>query len=82
MTTISWLMLCREITIVYSENCMKHTRTLCRQNAELMNVKAGGTYRDHHALKYVLIIMTEIDTPQPKNQVQKSLTWTVFYKYL
>jgi hypothetical protein len=29
---------------------MKHTNTLCGQNAELWYVKAGGTYSNHRAL--------------------------------
>ena len=27
------------------------TNTLCGQNVELLNVKLGGTYNDHRALK-------------------------------
>jgi hypothetical protein len=40
----------KEIIAIYSENHMKHTNTLCRQNAELFNVKAGGTYNNQCAL--------------------------------
>jgi hypothetical protein len=51
MTTINWLMLFREIIAVYSADYMKHTNTLCEQNAELLIVKASGTYSYHWALK-------------------------------
>jgi hypothetical protein len=44
-------MLYREITPVCSETHTKHIKTLCGQNVELLNVKAGGTYSDHWALK-------------------------------
>jgi len=43
-------MLYREI-IVCSEIYTEHTNTLCGQNVELLNVKPGGTYGDHLALK-------------------------------
>jgi hypothetical protein len=44
-------MLCSDIIAVYSKNHMKPIKTLCGQNAELMNVEAGGTYSYHYALK-------------------------------
>jgi hypothetical protein len=44
-------MLFREIIVVYSENHMKHINTRCGKNAEFFNVKAGGTYSYHCALK-------------------------------
>jgi len=47
----SQLMLYREIIAVCSEIHTEHTNTLCGQNAELLNVKHGGTYSDHWALK-------------------------------
>ena len=37
-------MLYREIMAVCSKI---HTKTLCGQNVELLNVKLGGTYSDH-----------------------------------
>jgi hypothetical protein len=40
-------MLFKKIIAVYSENHMKLRKTLCRQNAELVDVKAGGTYNYH-----------------------------------
>jgi hypothetical protein len=36
-------MLFKAVIAVYSENHMKAQITLCRQTAELLNVKAGGT---------------------------------------
>jgi hypothetical protein len=36
-------MLTKKINIAYSEDNMKHTNTLCGQNAELQIVE-GGTY--------------------------------------
>jgi hypothetical protein len=44
-------MLCREIIAVSSEIHTKHINTLCGQNVELVNVKPGGTYSNHWALK-------------------------------
>jgi hypothetical protein len=40
-----------EIIVVYSENHIKHINTMCGKNAEFLNVKAGGTYSYHCALK-------------------------------
>jgi hypothetical protein len=51
MTTINWLMLFKEIIAVCSENHKKPLNTLYGQNAELLNVKVGGTYSYHWALK-------------------------------
>jgi hypothetical protein len=36
-----------EILAVYSENYKKGVKTLCGQNAELLTIKAGGTYIYH-----------------------------------
>jgi len=44
-------MLYKEIIALRSEIITKHINTLCGQNVELLNVKAGGTYSDHWALK-------------------------------
>jgi hypothetical protein len=41
----------REIIAVCSEIHTKHIHTLCGQNVELLNVKPGGTYSNHWALK-------------------------------
>jgi hypothetical protein len=45
------LMLCGETVAVCCENRTEHTGTLCEQNAELQNVKAGGVYSYHCAGK-------------------------------
>jgi hypothetical protein len=37
-------MLFSEIITVYSVNNMESLNTLCRQNAELLMLKVGGTY--------------------------------------
>ena len=47
----SQLVLYREIIAVCSQIHIKHINTLCGQNVELLNVKPGGTYSDHWALK-------------------------------
>jgi hypothetical protein len=54
ITKISWLMLFREIIVVYSENLMKPTNKLCGQNAALLIIKAGGAYSiaDFKGLRY------------------------------
>jgi hypothetical protein len=44
-------MLYREIIAVCSEIHNKHTKTLCGQNVEFVNVKSGGTCSNHWALK-------------------------------
>jgi len=44
-------MLYREIMAVCSEIHTKHINTLCGQNVEFVNVKPGGTYRDHWTLE-------------------------------
>ena len=44
-------MLYREIMAVCSEIHTKHINTLRGQNVELLNVKLGGTYSGHWALK-------------------------------
>jgi hypothetical protein len=40
-----------EIIMVHSENHRKPINTLCGQNAEIMNVKVGGTYSKYCASK-------------------------------
>ena len=44
-------MLYREIIAVCSQTHTKHINTLCGQNVELLNVKPGGTYRNHCVIK-------------------------------
>ena len=44
-------MMYREVITVCSEIHTKHINTLCGQNVELLNVKTGGTYSNHWALK-------------------------------
>jgi hypothetical protein len=43
-------MLFREVLAFYSENRTKSINTVCEQNAELLIVKAGGTYSCHLTL--------------------------------
>jgi hypothetical protein len=50
ITKINRLTLFKEIFAVYCENHTKHTNTLCK-NMQLVNVKTGGTYNYHWALK-------------------------------
>ena len=44
-------MLYREIIAGYSEIHTKHINTQCGQNVEFVNVKLGGTYSNHWAVK-------------------------------
>jgi hypothetical protein len=44
-------MLFNEIISVYPENHTKQINTLCEQNAELLIIKAGGTYTYQWGLK-------------------------------
>jgi hypothetical protein len=47
---INWLMQFKEIIAVYFERSYdKPTNALCGQNAELLNIKADGTYSCHCA---------------------------------
>jgi hypothetical protein len=46
-TNTNQLMLFRESVTVYYETRMKHSNTLCGQNAELYYVKASGAYSNH-----------------------------------
>ena len=48
---ISRLILHREIIAVCSQIHTKHTNTVCGQNVEFLNAKAGGTYSDNCALE-------------------------------
>jgi hypothetical protein len=45
-------MLYREIIAVCSEIQTKFTNTMCGQNVEFLNVKNGGKYSNHWALKF------------------------------
>jgi len=40
-----------EIIAVCSQTYTKHINTLCRQNVGFVDVKPGGTYSDHWAVK-------------------------------
>jgi hypothetical protein len=44
-------MLFRKITAAYFKNHKKLTNVHCGQNAKLLNIKAGGMYSYHWALK-------------------------------
>jgi len=44
-------MLYSEIITVCSEIHKEHINALCGQNVELLNIKRGGTYSYHWALK-------------------------------
>jgi hypothetical protein len=44
-------MLYREIIAACSEIHTKHINTLCGQNVAFVNVKPGGTYSNHWAVK-------------------------------
>jgi hypothetical protein len=46
-------MLYSETIAVCSEIHTKHINTLCGQNVEFLNVKRGGTYSNHWALKFL-----------------------------
>jgi hypothetical protein len=49
-------MLFTETIAVYCENHTEHINTLCGENGEFFNIKVGGTYRYHWALKCSLSI--------------------------
>ena len=41
---------------VCSEIHTKHINTVCGQNVEFVNVKPGGTFSDHRALKWSVFL--------------------------
>jgi hypothetical protein len=41
---LKWLMLGREIIVLYSGNIVKMVNVMCGQNAVLLNVEASDTY--------------------------------------
>jgi hypothetical protein len=51
------LTLFKEIIAVYSENYTKPINALRGKNAQLLNIKAGGTYTNHWALKDLITDM-------------------------
>jgi hypothetical protein len=51
----NWSILFREIIAIYTDMYTKHINTLCVQNAEFPNVKAGGNYSNHCVLKREII---------------------------
>jgi hypothetical protein len=51
-------MLYSEIIAVCSEIHTKHINTLCGQNLAVVNVKPGGAYSNHWALKVNLLQVT------------------------
>jgi uracil DNA glycosylase len=51
VTRTSWIILFRKIITVYFERHTKQINALRAQNAEFFNVKVGGTYNKHCALK-------------------------------
>jgi hypothetical protein len=50
-TKINWFTLFKEIIAVNSKKHMKVIHTHSGQNTKLLNIKAGGTYNYHLALK-------------------------------
>jgi len=42
ITICDQLMLCKQVIIVYSEHHMKHTNTVCEENAQFFTVRAGS----------------------------------------
>jgi hypothetical protein len=63
-------MLYREIIAVCSEIHIKHINTLFGQNVEFFNVKPGGTYSNHWALKgyiYIYIYIKTKSVPRSKH---------------
>jgi len=61
-------MLYREIIAVCFRIHTKHINTLCGQNVEFVNVKPGGSYSDHWALKGLLLTHNRIYSPHYRMQ--------------
>jgi hypothetical protein len=51
ITNTSLMNAFREIFALCFENSLKHMNVLCRQDAKLSHVKAGGIYSEYFALK-------------------------------
>jgi hypothetical protein len=60
-------MLCRETAAVYCENHTEHTNTPRGQNAEFLNVKAGGTY-----ICVVELSWTDIRMPSATSKLSRT----------
>ena len=64
-------MLYREIIAVCSQIHTKPINTPCGQNVELLDVKPGGNYNDHWALKgsydFYRVFQAKLDTPHFKH---------------
>ena len=59
-------MLYREIIAACSQIHTKHINTLCGQNVELLNVKPGGTYSDHCAVRIVAACLSGVNNYSPR----------------
>jgi hypothetical protein len=64
-------MLYREIIAVCFEIHTKHINTLCGQNVGFVNVKPGGTYRNHWALEGIVKFQS---VPRSKHSVSVTKT--------
>jgi hypothetical protein len=62
-------MLLKEIIAVYSKNHTKHINNLCGQNADLLNVNAGGTYSYY--------MLSRVNTYLPISELRRHLLATV-----
>jgi hypothetical protein len=51
LNKINWIMLCKELIAVYSENHKKLINAVCRQNTELFISKSCDTYSYQWTLK-------------------------------
>jgi hypothetical protein len=63
-------MLYSEIMAVCYDIHTKHINTLCGQNVELLNVKRGGMYSNHWALKIQSVPRSKHTPSQLYNAVQ------------
>jgi hypothetical protein len=74
-------MLYREIIAVCSGIQTKHINTLCRQNVELLNMKPGGMYSDHWAVKFKPMVSTAEGAAQNICATQHCQTVHPLYLY-
>jgi hypothetical protein len=68
-------MLYREIIAVCSETHTKHINTLRGQIVEFVNVKPGGTYSNHWALKIELTLPIIFKDQVPMSQTHTEICW-------
>jgi hypothetical protein len=72
---IDCIMLTREIITVYFEHHTTPISVLCGQNAELLNVTAGGTYSYNCTFEWIINDTHQLVSSWHSNQNYLTLQW-------